>query len=102
MRLGLDISTLAERSLVNQIVMIAGDSDFVLAAKHAMRSGIDFILDPMWSPITDSLSKHIDGIRECVTAPPDNKNDPMHADNMDREHQGQSTSRTADTDDDEL
>lgn len=47
MRLGLDISTLAERNLVNQIVMIAGDSDFVPAAKHARRSGIDFILDPM-------------------------------------------------------
>lgn len=102
MRLGLDISTLAERSLVNQIVMIAGDSDFVPAAKHARRSGIDFILDPMWAPITDSLSEHIDGIRECVTAPPDNKNDPMHADNMDQEPQAPSTSRAADTDDDEL
>ncbi|MFY9263212.1 MAG: NYN domain-containing protein [Actinomycetaceae bacterium] len=82
MRLGLDISTLAERNLVNQIVMIAGDSDFVPAAKHARRSGIDFILDPMWSPITDSLSEHIDGIRECVASPPNNENDPLHVTNL--------------------
>ena len=82
MRLGLDISTLAERGLVNQIVMIAGDSDFVPAAKHARRSGIDFILDPMWSPITDSLSEHVDGIRECVLAPPENLQDPLHLNNI--------------------
>lgn len=100
MRLGLDISTLAERSLVNQIVMIAGDSDFVPAAKHARRSGIDFILDPMWSPITDSLSEHIDGIRECVTAPPDNMNDPMHITNMNQSSNYRSVQ--ADTDDEEL
>ncbi|WP_230589879.1 NYN domain-containing protein [Trueperella pyogenes] len=82
MRLGLDISTLAERNLVNQIVMIAGDSDFVPDAKHARRSGIDFILDPMWAKITESLSEHIDGIRECVLLPPDNKNDPLHIEQM--------------------
>ena len=82
MRLGLDISTLAERNLVNQIVMISGDSDFVPAAKYARRAGIDFILDPMWAKITDSLSEHIDGIRECVLQPPDNLNDPLHVNNL--------------------
>lgn len=78
MRIGLDIASLAERRLVNQIVMISGDSDFVPAAKHARRSGIDFILDPMWAKITDSLNEHIDGIRECVRAEPQNRNDPLH------------------------
>ncbi|KXU17693.1 NYN domain protein [Corynebacterium simulans] len=82
MRLGLDIASLAEQGKVNQIVMISGDSDFVPAAKHARRSGIDFILDPMWSPITDSLSEHIDGIRECVRNPPMNKTDPLHVNNL--------------------
>lgn len=80
MRIGLDIAALAERRLVNQIVMISGDSDFVPAAKHARRSGIDFILDPMWAPITDTLSEHIDGIRECVAKPPKNLEDPLHID----------------------
>ena len=82
MRLGLDISTLAERGQVNQIIMITGDSDFVPAAKHARRSGIDFILDPMWARITDSLSEHVDGIRSCVVEPPNNTDDPLHLEQM--------------------
>ncbi len=79
MRLGLDIASLAERGKVNQIVMISGDSDFVPAAKHARRAGIDFILDPMWAKISLSLSEHIDGIRQCVNRPPSNEEDPLHA-----------------------
>lgn len=78
MRIGLDIATLAERRDVNQIIMISGDSDFVPAAKHARRNGIDFILDPMWATITSSLDEHVDGIRECVSKEPDNLNDPLH------------------------
>ena len=60
MRVGLDIAALAATEPVNQIIMISGDSDFVPAAKHARRSGIDFVLDPMWAQITDSLHEHID------------------------------------------
>ena len=62
MRIGLDIASLAQKRLVDQIVLIAGDSDFVPAAKHARREGIDFILDPMWQPIKPSLKEHIDGL----------------------------------------
>ena len=63
MRLGLDIAHLAYKRLVNQVVLISGDSDFVPAAKMARREGIDFILDPMGIPIADDLSEHIDGLR---------------------------------------
>ncbi|WP_245533827.1 NYN domain-containing protein [Corynebacterium lubricantis] len=52
MRIGLDIASLAERGTVNQIVMITGESDFVPAAKHARREGIDFVLDPLWATVT--------------------------------------------------
>ena len=58
MKIGLDISSLAYKRLVDQIVLIAGDSDFVPAAKHARREGIDFILDPMWHTIKPSLNEH--------------------------------------------
>ena len=34
-----------------------------LAEEQARREGIDFILDPMRSPIKDDLFEHIDGIR---------------------------------------
>lgn len=63
MKIGLDISSLAYKKQVDQIILIAGDSDFVPAAKHARREGIDFILDPMWANIKDSLFEHIDGLR---------------------------------------
>lgn len=62
MRIGLDIASLANKQQVSQIVLISGDSDFVPAAKHARREGIDFILDPMWQGIKKELNEHIDGL----------------------------------------
>lgn len=63
MRIGLDIASLAYKKQVDQIVLVAGDSDFVPAAKLARREGIDFILDPMWAAIRSDLHEHIDGLR---------------------------------------
>ena len=62
MRIGLDVASLAYGRYVNQIILIAGDSDFIPVAKTARRNGIDFILDPMNQYIKPSLSEHIDGI----------------------------------------
>lgn len=62
MRIGLDISSLAYKKAVDQIILIAGDSDFVPAAKLARREGIDFLLDPMWNNINPDLHEHIDGL----------------------------------------
>jgi uncharacterized LabA/DUF88 family protein len=77
MRIGLDIASVAEKKQADQIVLIAGDSDFVPAAKHARREGIDFILDPLWHSIKPSLHEHIDGLRSCVNKPPENLQDPL-------------------------
>lgn len=63
MRIGLDIASMAYKKQVDQIILIAGDSDFVPASKLARREGIDFILDPMWAPIKPSLHEHIDGLK---------------------------------------
>lgn len=62
MRIGLDIASLAYKKQIDQIILIAGDSDFVPAAKLARREGVDFILDPMWAPIKSNLFEHIDGL----------------------------------------
>jgi uncharacterized LabA/DUF88 family protein len=69
MRIGLDIASLAFKQQVDQIVLLAGDADFVPAAKLARREGIDFILDPMWAPIPDDLLVHIDGLRSTCPRP---------------------------------
>ena len=66
MRIGVDISSLAFKKQVQQIILIAGDSDFVPAAKQARREGIDFILDPMQSHINKDLFEHIDGIQSAA------------------------------------
>lgn len=63
MRVGVDIASLAYKKQVDQIILIAGDSDFVPAAKLARREGVDFILDPMWADIKPDLFEHIDGLK---------------------------------------
>ncbi|MBV2129135.1 NYN domain-containing protein [Rheinheimera sp. SM2107] len=68
MRIGIDITTLTLKQQVNQIILIAGDSDFVPAAKLARREGVDFILDPMQQPVPPKLNEHIDGLRSTYSA----------------------------------
>ena len=66
MKIGLDIATLAYKKLVEKIILISGDSDFVPAAKLARREGIEFVLDAMHSHISDDLSEHIDGLNTTL------------------------------------
>ena len=68
MKIGLDIASMSYKRQVDQIILISGDSDFVSAAKLARREGVDFILDPLGSPIKPDLFEHIDGLRTCDKA----------------------------------
>ena len=65
MKIGMDIASLSYKKQVEQIVLIAGDADFVPAAKLARREGIDFVLDSLGAPIKEDLFEHIDGKRFC-------------------------------------
>lgn len=69
MRVGLDIASVSYKRQADQIVLVAGDSDFVPAAKLARREGVDFILDPMWGQIADDLHEHVDGLRSTCPRP---------------------------------
>lgn len=69
MRIGLDISSLTFKKQVTKIILVAGDADFVPAAKLARREGIDFVLDPMWRQIPSDLNEHIDGLRSVCPRP---------------------------------
>ena len=71
MKIGIDITSLALKRMVKQIVLISGDGDFVPAAKLARREGIDIVLDPMWSHIGEALHEHIDGLRSTSPRPAD-------------------------------
>ncbi len=69
MRLGLDVASLAYKKLVDQIVLVAGDADFVPATRLARREGIDVVLDPMWQSVSEDLFLHIDGLRSTFPKP---------------------------------
>ena len=69
MRIGLDIASVAYKRQADQMVLISGDADFVPAAKLARREGVDFILDPMWNPISSDLHEHVDGLRSTSPKP---------------------------------
>ena len=62
MRIGLDVASLSSGRYVDQIILIAGDSDFLPVAKMARRNGVDFILDPMKQSTKRALRTHVDGI----------------------------------------
>lgn len=66
MKIGLDIASMSYKRIVDKIVLISGDSDFVPAAKLARREGIEFILDPMRAPIKVDLQEHIDGLNTTL------------------------------------
>lgn len=66
---GIDIASLAYKKLVERIVLITGDSDFVPAAKLARREGLDVVLDPLWNHVSPSLHEHIDGLRSVWPDP---------------------------------
>ncbi|SFH29665.1 NYN domain-containing protein [Palleronia marisminoris] len=69
LKIGVDIALLAEKKLVDRIVLMAGDSDFVPASKHARREGLDIVLDPLWNPVMPDLWEHIDGLRSTSPRP---------------------------------
>ncbi len=66
MRIGVDIASLALKKQADTLILVAGDSDFVPAAKLARREGIDFILDPLWQHINADLFEHIDGLHSGI------------------------------------
>lgn len=73
MKIGLDIATIAYKRLVNRVVLIAGDADFVPASKLARSEGLQVTLDPMGAKIPADLMEHIDWARNALD--PEDKND---------------------------
>mgnify|MGYP002623009487 CR=1 FL=1 len=67
MKIGVDISTLSYNHLVDQIVIIGNDRDYIPAIKLARTAGVDVVLDILGENLSDSnpLVEHIDGLRSC-------------------------------------
>ncbi len=69
MRIGIDIASLTLKKQADTVVLVAGDSDFVPAAKLAPREGMEFILDPLWQQVSPDLFEHIDGLQSGLKRP---------------------------------
>lgn len=69
MRIGIDIASLALKKQIDTIVRVAGDADFVPAAKLARREGVRIILDPLRRSVASDLFEHIDGLRSGFADP---------------------------------
>lgn len=63
MRIGVDIASITLKRQADTIILVAGDSDFVPAAKLARREGVRVILDPLWRSVEEGLFEHIDAVR---------------------------------------
>lgn len=75
MKLGLDIASMAYKKQVTKMVLIAGDSDFVPAAKLARREGVEVVLDCLYANISPDLNEHIDGKYSRCSNPRTNPDD---------------------------
>ena len=69
MKIGLDIASLTLKKQVETIVLVAGDADFVPAAKLARREGVRIVLDPLWRNVSEDLFEHIDRLASGFKKP---------------------------------
>jgi len=63
MNIGLDVAWLASKRIVDRLILVTGDTDFVPAMKFARREGAQVILVPMGASIKSILKEHADFIR---------------------------------------
>jgi uncharacterized LabA/DUF88 family protein len=67
MKIGLDVAWLAIRSIVDTVVLVAGDTDIVPAMDFARQQGMRVVLVPMENPyLSDSMLEHSDEVREIA------------------------------------
>ncbi|KAB6716707.1 MULTISPECIES: NYN domain-containing protein [Roseobacteraceae] len=62
LRIGLDIARLSLTRMVQTIVVVTGDSDFIPAFKFARREGVRVVLAHMGHGVKSELKAHTDGI----------------------------------------
>ena len=64
MKMGHDVASSAQAKIVDKIVLIANDTDFIPAIKTARRAGVDFMLDPMGEHVNPDLIRQVDDIED--------------------------------------
>ncbi len=66
-KVGLDIAWLSGKRIVDKIILVTGDSDFIPAMKYARKEGAMVFLAPLGHyPLREGLQEHCDGIIDMV------------------------------------
>lgn len=69
MKIGLDVAWLASKSIVERLILVTADSDFIPAMKFARREGVQVILVTLaHRSVKYGLKEHADELR-AVTFP---------------------------------
>lgn len=63
-KIGLDIAWLSSKSIVDRIVLVAGDADLIPAMKFARREGIQVVLVTLGNRIKPEMYEHTDIFRK--------------------------------------
>ncbi|MBN1553772.1 MAG: NYN domain-containing protein [Phycisphaerae bacterium] len=69
-KIGLDVAWMASKGIVDRLILVTGDSDFIPAMKFARREGTQVILVPMGYRIRSELREHVDLVRNVPFPPP--------------------------------
>jgi uncharacterized LabA/DUF88 family protein len=64
LKIALDIAWLSSKRLVDAILLISGDSDFIPAMKYARKEGIRVYLNSLHHPVKKDLKIHTDDLVE--------------------------------------
>jgi len=59
-RIGLDIAWISLKRIVDVLVLVTGDSDFVPVMKFARKEGLRVYLETMGHPVRRELKAHAD------------------------------------------
>lgn len=66
MKIGLDVAWLSSKRVVDRIILVAGDRDFIPAMKFARREGVQVVLVPLRNTRVPELWHHADFVREVA------------------------------------
>lgn len=69
MRIGIDVSTLSLKRIVDRIILISGDIDMIPALKIARREGVQVILVQVACAISKLLDEDADLVRQITPQP---------------------------------
>ena len=72
MKIGLDIAWLSSKSIVERIILVTGDADFIPVMKFARREGVQVVLVTLDHSVKAAMREHTDIFRE-VDWPPAQK-----------------------------